>query len=1081
MLNAAPLMPSISLGGTPRGSAAVAKYNPHLLGANELRAIFVARIPELDQILDALRSASKQTQSAPQHMLITGQRGMGKTTLLQRVALAVEEDTALASTWLPLRFPEDQYTLSTPAELWANVTASLADALQRHGLSTLKADQQLMHLGTLPIPEREAHALQWLEQWCKQHQRRLLLLIDSTDLVFSNIARADSSSDGTSALWRVRKTLSHAPHFFWLGGSYQPLETNGLYSDAFLDFFHLIELRTLTVAQMQAAILALARTFGAGRGLQGESAEAEVKRLLTQRPERLRAMRQLTGGNPRTTIMLYTLFAAGGEDSVRADLDRLLDDVTPLYKARFEVLPEQSRKVLAHLMEYWAPISAKNLAGIAALGTSTVSAQLSRLEQEGLIEKVPLEGTKRHGFQVSERFFNIWHLMRNSQRVLRLRLGWLVEFMRMWYSNDERSGMAQRRGREHRGGTLCDAGELEYSRALSMTLHNGDPQRDQLEWTVFKQARNNPALAELFDLKGVDAALTTPENYLGRFEALGSLLRQCPHCKDATAMEQWTSAVMSSISLNLSEKEHTAKVAATLSHLQYTELVKTFEKERQEFLTLYGAEAQVVFQATMEGNFFPDFPDSKLGWIQMESLFLDKPAAFRIALDLFSNKHQDSWLEKALNKAILLQPHDAVLRHSLGQLFQFHLKRYNEAEVAYRQAIAVDPKFASSWVNLGHLFKNQLKRYDEAEETYLKAIALDAKSAYPWIGLGNLLQDHLKRYEEAEAAYRQAIVLDSSLGSSWSGLGKLLQHHLKRYEEAEAAYQQAIALDAKLVSPWSGLGNLLQHHLKRYEEAEAAYRKAIAMDAKYAYPWDGLGNLLRNHSTRYDEAEAAYRRAIALDANFAFPWVGLGHLLKNQLQRYDEAEAAYRQAIALDPKLGHPWNSLGDLLQDHLKRFSEAEAAYRQAMQIDAKEPYPKANLARLMARQGNLAKASALYRDVTNSAIDSNAEVMLQAHCWLGNDDLALQALTRLAQSAASGNQLDFYRIEVQCFECHALGISPKLADLMDRSPYAGFLQSFSVALRLADGQKDAGQGIAVEVRAMAQEVLERIRAEPT
>lgn len=369
-----PSIPTASNWGHRTGIAATAKYNPHLWSPDELRGIFVARQRELAMILNVLRTAAPNV--APQHLLITGQRGMGKSTLLQRVALAVEDEPELRQTWLPLRFPEEQYTVSTPAELWSNVIGALGDTLERHEQPTAEIDAELAQLMNLPKEQREESALTWISQWCETHHQRLLLLIDSTDLLFANLAggelnrRGAKQDGGASALWRVRKALLHSPHLLWVGGSYQPLEAHGLYSDAFLDFFQLIELRPLTLTEMQTAIQAMARVFGAGRGLQGDEAEAEVTRVLTARPERLRAMRQLTGGNPRTTVMLYELFAAGGRDNVRADLERLLDAMTPLYKARLEVLADQPRKVIAHVMEHWAPVTAKTLARAAALPVS---------------------------------------------------------------------------------------------------------------------------------------------------------------------------------------------------------------------------------------------------------------------------------------------------------------------------------------------------------------------------------------------------------------------------------------------------------------------------------------------------------------------------------------------------------------------------------------------------------------------------------------------------------------------------------------------------------------------------------------
>jgi Cdc6-like AAA superfamily ATPase len=86
---------------TPLG--ATVKYNPHLWSPDELRAIFVARTRELDDIRTRIRDTS--AGRVPQHLLITGARGMGKSTLLHRIALAVSDDVALSKHWLALTLP----------------------------------------------------------------------------------------------------------------------------------------------------------------------------------------------------------------------------------------------------------------------------------------------------------------------------------------------------------------------------------------------------------------------------------------------------------------------------------------------------------------------------------------------------------------------------------------------------------------------------------------------------------------------------------------------------------------------------------------------------------------------------------------------------------------------------------------------------------------------------------------------------------------------------------------------------------------------------------------------------------------
>lgn len=994
--------------GSTTGIAATAKYNPHLWSPDELRAIFVARKQELSAILQVIKTAVPGV--APQHMLITGQRGMGKSTLLQRVALAVEDDPLLHTTWLPLRFPEEQYTVSSPAELWANVIGALADALERQGQPTLDIDAELSRLMNLPKELREATSLDWINKWCDTHQRRLLLLMDSTDLLFANLASSDANKRGTqqdggaSSLWRVRKALMHSPNLLWLGGSYQPLEANGLYSDAFLDFFQLIELRPLTLAEMQNAILAMARLFGAGRGLQGNDAEADVLGMLQRRPERLRAMRQLTGGNPRTTVMLYELFSAGGKDSVRADLERLLDAMTPLYKARLEVLADQPRKVLAHVMENWAPITANALAKAATLPVSTVSTQLSRLEQEGLVGKTALSGTKRLGYECTERFFNIWYLMRNAPRGARARVGWLVEFMRLWYSDDELRGLARARWAGHREGLLGDVSDLEYSRAIARALPEHAQDGRQLEWSVFQQARKGPGYKEIFELDGEDASYSTPDNYLTRFDALQNALVKAPLAPEDCL--RWAEEVKRDLHLTLAEKEGLAKECGQMSTAKLGEVRLRLPEMRERLITNHARVCvEQVERAVADGAFFPDCPESGLALIQLIHCFEASPSAFAVAVGLLVARRCDTHAEQACKRSIELAPTSARPFNTYGYLL-WQLNRLDEAEAAYRKAIEIDPK----WV------------------------------------------------------------------TPRGFLSVLLGSQPNRLVEAEVAWREAIEIDPKWATAWSRLGDLLGNQPNRLDDAEAAYRKAIEINPKWAGYWGQLGDLLRNQPNRLDEAEAAYRSAIGINPKWATPWSRLGDLLGSQPNRLDEAEAAYRTAIEINPKSDHYWMTLGNLLQDKSKRFGDAKEAYREAAVLAPNNPFPLANMARLLAASGRKQEASDQYRKALAIAGDEHDYLRLQAHCWLGNSDLALQALDKMAELATMGNSAAFYRLKEQCFECHAIGVSKPLGDLMVRSQFADFLMPFALALRAADGDEDALLDAAVEVRGIAQEVLAQI-----
>lgn len=802
----------------------IVKYNPHLWGDDELRSIFVARNRELAALLDRLRQTPAGT-TVPQHVLVVGQRGMGKTTLLRRLALGVRDDPELSRQWIALTFPEEQFTVSTLAELWSNVLDALTDMLENEGAPQAELDRldgEIHRIEALPPLEREEAAIGLLSDWIDQHQRRILLLIDSTDLLFDSLGGPEEGKRGQKAgaasLWRLRKTLTHHSGFFWLGASYQALESGHLYSDAFHDFFELVELRPLSVDDMRQAMLALARTFGAGQEKPSEAAVQAMARILDAKPERLKALRNLTGGNPRTTVMLYELFAADRQDNLHADLKLLLDLMTPLYKARMENLADQPRKLLAHLMEHWAPMAAAELAEASGIPATTVSGQLARLEAEGLIEKAKLPGRRRAGYQVAERFFNVWYLMRYTPRRIRQGLTWLVEFMRLWYTSDELQALAGERARAHVEGRLCHADHLEYSRALAAALGDDLLEKYRLEFSVFsvtqKEARRlRRSITEifpgLFDLEGSDKSFRTAEDYRTRFAALDEALARYPHVTPENR-QAWIDAVKGSLFLTLADKESIANKGVEVSALiseasalisailgrdaqlaekyaqdirelegMIVQLMKALTDVAEHEKTIMNSSVQAKLQeAILSGDFFPDCPDPELAYKQAIACFGDDAIALRFCGILMVLHNPDAWMGKIYPTKNLI-PTDAAFWNVIGTLQQ-HMGRYDKAEAAYREAIQRDPTLVPTWNALGDLLQDHLGRYSEAEEAYRQARQLDPDNPYPVTNHARLLALVDKRAEAGEA-YRQAADLAArvaiSEGSSnyWD---TLLQAHL---------------------------------------------------------------------------------------------------------------------------------------------------------------------------------------------------------------------------------------------------------------------------------------------------------------
>ena len=80
------------------------------------------------------------------------------------------------------------------------------------------------------------------------------------------------------------------------------------------------------------------------------------------------------------------------------------------------------------LSEGWKPLLAKEVAATANLSSSHASAQLKQLLERGYTREIRLPGAKRTRYEVSDRFYNLYYLLRFS-RAGRDRLERLVEFL----------------------------------------------------------------------------------------------------------------------------------------------------------------------------------------------------------------------------------------------------------------------------------------------------------------------------------------------------------------------------------------------------------------------------------------------------------------------------------------------------------------------------------------------------------------------------------------------------------------------------------------------------------------------------
>ncbi len=385
------------------------KYTPDEMSQEAFLKRFVVRKEVFEEIFDELQEMDYSVPN--QHYIIIGQRGQGKTTLLRKLKIEVENNPKLSKFLLPVKFSEEQYGLRGLCRFWEEI----ADYLEDHYKEMFDGlfERIEAHIDEESYPLK---CFDYLEKELKKRSKKLLMLVDNIDEFLSKLKPDEQH--------RLREILLTNSSFVIVGGSTKMFEQQYDYSKPFYEFFKIIRLEGLSFEE-SAALL---------RVLGDEKQTKKIEYIIEHTPERIEALRRITGGVPRTMIMLFDIFVEDNADAFD-DLMRVLDDVTPLYKDRMDKLPPVLQEIVHTIALNWDGMSTKEIARKTRMESKVVSAQMKQLEKYQIV--ISESVGKNKIYLIKERFFNIWYLMRYGRKKDRARVEWLVKFLLAWYGTKE--------------------------------------------------------------------------------------------------------------------------------------------------------------------------------------------------------------------------------------------------------------------------------------------------------------------------------------------------------------------------------------------------------------------------------------------------------------------------------------------------------------------------------------------------------------------------------------------------------------------------------------------------------------------
>lgn len=786
------------------------RYNPGVLGDAELIRSFVVRRESLELVLEAVRD-NAVSEGVNRHMLIVGPRGSGKTMLVRRVAAEIRSNTAYGAHWFPLVLGEESYPVSTPGEFWLEALFHLADQTKE-----ARWEQTFLDLRNEPDDARlRERALAQLLDFANGVGRRLLLVVENLNMLVAE--QMDEQ-----AAWDLRHTLMNERRVMLLGTATSRFDEITNAGRAWFEMFSIHDLRPLVPEEC-----------------------AVLWRAVTEKPlgpGPLRAVRILTGGNPRLLTVLASFAANRSFRELMEQLVHLIDDHTEYFKSHLDALPAKERKVLVALLEHWDPVGAAELARISRLKINETSTMLGRLVGRGAVEVAEQKGRKKL-YQVAERLYNIYYLMRRrGQSAGRVRAA--VGFMTVFYEGEELATTAGELAREACGlppGTredhyLAYAELLRRMRALASHIIERTPQEFFAAEDAPESIRRLPhdtALDRAAELRKAGQLAEAEEHYR---RVLAS---------DPQNPRAWSGlAGLLSESNRLSDAEEAAKRAVELrpEHAGALNVLAVILLRRGQ-----PEQAVEAFRRASDAE-----PDEPVHWSNLG-----------VALSLLERYAE---AEQACRKAVELKPEDASLRGNLG-LALAGLHQHKEALDEFKKSVDLQPELASARHNLGSALL-QMGQTEDAERAFRKAIELDPKSDSTWNSLGGSLAKQGRR-GEAREAYEKAVELAPEVRQHWRDLGHLLLD-VAPPEEAERFWRTALERHPGL----AGCAfHLLDLRLRQGAERAAVLREAEEWAERsrgYAAAMGGLARFVADSelSEGFEEAESWAREAVAKEPSW---------------------------------------------------------------------------------------------------------------------------------------------------------------------------------------------------------------------
>lgn len=416
---------------------------------DDILTLSTGREPELARIVDAIERSRKAAPGALQHLVLYGNRGFGKSFMTRRVQIEV------AARWPDtpvLLLPEEQHGLQRdPHALLDTIALKLADS--RSGGNSSYEE------GHFRWPSADAAARLWTEAETRVEQALdaalptggiAVVVVENFDILLRRLFREDVDEQ------RLRRWLDRPGNRLMLFAT----ATGTVDMDYDRPLFQAFESVRLEPWSGDDCIA----YFGRLRAHQG------LEPLGPVREAKARAVADFIGGTPRLARLLGDVLETDDALEVAEIMAALTDRLADYYRRRIEDLAPLSIGLLDALIRGGEPASQTELAArVGAGGQSDIARVMAELQRADIVRGLPAPDSREKLYSVPDRVFvHYYRLRQGSLAAQRTPLATILDFLRSFYSRDER----QRQSLAH-----LEAGRLPEAGLFSRLAREGEARR----------------------------------------------------------------------------------------------------------------------------------------------------------------------------------------------------------------------------------------------------------------------------------------------------------------------------------------------------------------------------------------------------------------------------------------------------------------------------------------------------------------------------------------------------------------------------------------------------------------------------